>query len=497
MAGAAGLRWDDLDPQRTPNLWRQASRGSVGWLSVRSAHRTTCPADGWLTLGAGNYAAWSTETVRGACPAMAPDLTEPDRSRREHRPAALDRADQPGRSCPTGRCPARWPSRCAARWPSAPARRSRRPARSAGSTGTSRSCPRTRRTCCRPACSASSTWARSPGPAPTRQAAGGAAPTPPWPGWWPGARTARCCWSPASPDTDSTSRLHVAIAEGQGWNGGWLTSAGTGRDGYLQLVDLAPTALAAVGRAGAGRLFAGRGRHVGARPPGEPGRRGRRRARRRPAGRRPAGRRRRVLHRAGRRTAAALHPGRAADGPGAAARRTARPGCCRGGCWSTRLEIALIAAALAIPAALLADAAPWWRTGRPGLVFGAVTLLLIAARHRRRSASPRAIARTLWPMGGGGRVRRRGGRRRPAHRRAAAAQRRGRLLGAAGRPVRRASAASAWACSSPGCWWRPAAWPQRIRKPLAPGGRGADRRRSAWSWSAARTWAPTRSARSP
>ena len=53
VAGAAGLRWDDLDPGRTPNMWALAGKGSVGWLSVRSAHRVTCPADGWLTLGAG------------------------------------------------------------------------------------------------------------------------------------------------------------------------------------------------------------------------------------------------------------------------------------------------------------------------------------------------------------------------------------------------------------------------------------------------------------
>ena len=43
----------------TPTLWQEASRGSVGWLSVKSAHLTTCPSDGWLTLGAGNYAAWT------------------------------------------------------------------------------------------------------------------------------------------------------------------------------------------------------------------------------------------------------------------------------------------------------------------------------------------------------------------------------------------------------------------------------------------------------
>jgi len=38
----------------TPTLWRLAQQGSIGALSVGSAHQPTCPGDGWLTLGAGN-----------------------------------------------------------------------------------------------------------------------------------------------------------------------------------------------------------------------------------------------------------------------------------------------------------------------------------------------------------------------------------------------------------------------------------------------------------
>ena len=53
VAGAAGLRWDDLDPHRTPALWQEATLGSIGWLSVRTAQRASCPPDGWVTLGAG------------------------------------------------------------------------------------------------------------------------------------------------------------------------------------------------------------------------------------------------------------------------------------------------------------------------------------------------------------------------------------------------------------------------------------------------------------
>ena len=56
IAGAAGLRWDDVNPDDTPTLWALAQQGSIGALSVTSAHTPTCPADGWLTLGAGNFA---------------------------------------------------------------------------------------------------------------------------------------------------------------------------------------------------------------------------------------------------------------------------------------------------------------------------------------------------------------------------------------------------------------------------------------------------------
>ncbi len=81
VAGAAGLRWDDVNPTNTPTLWKLAQEGSVGALSVRSATNPTCPADGWLTLGAGNLAERSERQqplVGGVCPAMQVPLTKPD-----------------------------------------------------------------------------------------------------------------------------------------------------------------------------------------------------------------------------------------------------------------------------------------------------------------------------------------------------------------------------------------------------------------------------------
>ena len=216
VAGAAGLRWDDLDPQRTPALWQEATQGSIGWLSVRSAQRVTCPADGWLTLGAGNYAAWPPLVSASTCSLTPPAVTQPDAIganvaaqrtavRREPGPAAVRRGARragrvgavhdrvrPGRGARGG-----------------PAVRAGRQVRAAAAR-------RPRRACSPTACSASSTWARSPASGAGRRGGRGRAAD---------ATLARVL--AARPqrslllvagvsDTDRTSRLHVAIAEGPG-----------------------------------------------------------------------------------------------------------------------------------------------------------------------------------------------------------------------------------------------------------------------------------------
>ncbi|MGY1753239.1 hypothetical protein [Blastococcus sp. SYSU D01042] len=56
VVGVPGLVWTDVDPDTTPNLWAMAEEGSIGALSVRAARGTTCLLDGWATLGAGNRA---------------------------------------------------------------------------------------------------------------------------------------------------------------------------------------------------------------------------------------------------------------------------------------------------------------------------------------------------------------------------------------------------------------------------------------------------------
>jgi hypothetical protein len=68
VVGAPGLTAGDLSPATTPALWRMLETGASASLSVRAVHTVTCPADGWLTLGAG---------ARTAADCAVPDV-EPD-----------------------------------------------------------------------------------------------------------------------------------------------------------------------------------------------------------------------------------------------------------------------------------------------------------------------------------------------------------------------------------------------------------------------------------
>jgi hypothetical protein len=63
-----------------------------------------------------------------------------------------------------------------------------------------------------------------------------------------------------------------------------------------------------------------------------------------------------------------------------------------------RTELVLIAGALAVPAALLADAVPWWRAAWPGVSFALITMALVAVGTAAVRAMPN-YGRTLWPMG--------------------------------------------------------------------------------------------------
>ena len=379
VAGAAGLRWDDINPTDTPTIWSLASKDSIAALSVRSAHNPTCPQDGWLTLGAGNYARYTpnTEVIDGECAAKGPQVESPDKITATVANVASMVTDnrplygaEPGALADAVRCTTAVGPQ-AALAAAAPSGRVDRyeatlPDQSAATKLLSY-------------CTLSIVdLGTVSGVTPDARAAQARAVD---------AELAKVLAArpPKSlvivaglSDTSKSSRLHVAIADGPGYNGGWLTSAGTGRQGYLQLVDLAPTALAALGRAAPTKLFAGsQAQRVGVRP-ADPTRAIDRLA--------DADHEASVQHgvagwffgilvagevllllisipllRRARRSAE-VH------GPPPVSPRIVR-----------YVEALLIAAALTIVVALLTDLVPWWRSGLPGLVFallGAVIAVL-------------------------------------------------------------------------------------------------------------------------
>jgi hypothetical protein len=395
VAGAAGLRWDDLDAQRTPTLWREATKGSIGWLSVRSANTTTCPGDGWLTLGAGNYAGYDTQRVTGDCPVLNPELTQPDGigANLTRQPAIVQENQD---SFPYGAVPGALAEsvRCSvAIGPGAAIAAARPFGRVDKYEPQLPADPKTLLSAC---VLSIIDLGSVTGTGPARHAQVAEA----------DATLARVLAArpPESlvmvagvADTDTTSRLHVAIAEGPGWDHGWLTSAGTGRDGYLQLVDLAPTVLSALTRTPPEKLFNGRAATVVPGRTGDPADavRGDHDADARAGAQGGLATRFFLLLAAVQlllfilvvplMMRARRHAG--PTGPASPPRALI-----------TAIEILLIAAALAIPAALLADAVPWWRGSRPGVVFALVTLLLMAIGTTVVRASPR-YHRTLWPLG--------------------------------------------------------------------------------------------------
>lgn len=77
FVGAGSLTWADLDPARTPTLWRLAGSAAAGSVVVRTQEPVTCPADAWLTISAGARAG-ATRAPDGTCAALPPVTAEHD-----------------------------------------------------------------------------------------------------------------------------------------------------------------------------------------------------------------------------------------------------------------------------------------------------------------------------------------------------------------------------------------------------------------------------------
>ncbi|MCC3763280.1 hypothetical protein K3N28_09370 [Glycomyces sp. TRM65418] len=56
VVGVPGLAWTDIDAAVTPNLWAMAGSGATAAMSVRTIGSWTCPEAGWVSLGAGERA---------------------------------------------------------------------------------------------------------------------------------------------------------------------------------------------------------------------------------------------------------------------------------------------------------------------------------------------------------------------------------------------------------------------------------------------------------
>src|SRR5256714_7948305 len=256
IAGAAGLRWDDVNPDDTPTLWALAQQGSIGALSVTSAHTPTCPADGWLTLGAGDFAVRTPGRVDQACPTTPVRIQTPDRiganlPDQETDVAALNRKEpygaQLGGLADAVRC-------TAAVGPGAAIAAARPYGRVDRYQATLPEHPEGLLSGCVLSIVDLGTIAGNASQ--VRQAAARQA-----------DQTLAKVLASRPPrslvivaglsDTDLSSRLHVAIADGPGYPAGWLSSSSTSRAGYLQLVDLAPTVLTALNKPNPTKLFAG------------------------------------------------------------------------------------------------------------------------------------------------------------------------------------------------------------------------------------------------
>ncbi|OLE23354.1 MAG: hypothetical protein AUG44_22455 [Actinobacteria bacterium 13_1_20CM_3_71_11] len=376
IAGAAGLRWDDVNPDDTPTLWALAQQGSIGALSVTSAHTPTCPADGWLTLGAGDFAVRTPGRVDQACPTTPVRIQTPDRiganlPDQETDVAALNRKEpygaQLGGLADAVRC-------TAAVGPGAAIAAARPYGRVDRYAPVLPAYPEALLSGCVLSIVDLGTIA---GDDPlVRQAAArqadevlarvlAARP--------PGSLLLVAGLS----DTDQTSRLHVAIADGPGFPAGWLTSGSTSRPGYLQLTDLAPTALTALNRPVPTKLFAGQpAASISGRPDDLATAVSRLADADREAGaqRRVTGRFMTCLAVVELLLFAAVVPflrrARRYAGPAAPPPIPAR--------LVRLLEVALVAVSLTLPAAQVTDVVPWWRIDLAGALFAAVTLAVVA-----------------------------------------------------------------------------------------------------------------------
>ena len=215
-----------------PALARLARTSAVGALSVKAGPAVSCAADGLLTLAAGARAT-AYDTRCGAAPTNLPDLVKRNRASREQADlTALGRSLTRHGDCLTATGPlaslvtGRYDSGSTAVAPSTPGSPSPAPpcavtvltSTGVGGSGAARRSG---------ASDADSLVARADAARP--------------------AGSTLLVLGISEAAGDDVAHLHVALAAGPGFPTGALVSSSTRRDGYVQLIDVAPTLLQLVG----------------------------------------------------------------------------------------------------------------------------------------------------------------------------------------------------------------------------------------------------------
>ncbi len=219
VIGIEGLRWQDVSASATPALAQLHREGASGALSVKTAARADCPAAGWLTLGAGNRVdpvgpepALCSGDLPG--PSSLPEQVRSNADRREGAvPGLLGQVLRERGSCVDAKGPG---AELAAADPTG----------AVGPIGDTGPCPVLLRA-----------ESLAEGDALVGSELRGRAP-----------QTLLLVLGVSEPAGADEAHVHVAMAIGPGFGHGALTSASTRRTPYVQLVDVAPTVLSALGR---------------------------------------------------------------------------------------------------------------------------------------------------------------------------------------------------------------------------------------------------------
>ncbi len=218
VVGVPGLRWQDVTPTGTSALWRLSQAGAVGALSVKAGPAVSCAADGFLTLGAGARATAYDAPCGGLPPDPASVARRNARSRERAEVGALSLALRSAGMCSSARSPLALLAVPSAAGDAGPCPLTIVLAGPVGGIGEAR------------AAGAAAVDALI-----TREVAAG------------GSTTTLLVIGLSETATGAGAHLHVAIASGPGFGRGALSSASTGRERYVQLIDVAPTVLHLLG----------------------------------------------------------------------------------------------------------------------------------------------------------------------------------------------------------------------------------------------------------